>query len=92
VAGERRVAVRARHPEVVGAPATGEVLACSGVSLVYYVGGQQVAETWIPAGDRPSVTDDELLIDALRRAVLWNEPTSRPPRPSSRNAVTSLTT
>ena len=70
---ERRVVVRAQRREVVGDPATGEVLSCSGVSLVYHIGGQQIAETWIPVGEQPSFTDDELLIDALRRAVLWNQ-------------------
>lgn len=85
MAGERRVAVRAQRREVLGDPATDEVLTCSGVSLVYYVDGRRVTEAWIPAGDQPSVTDDERLIDALRRAVLWDKPAGQPSCPQ--NAV-----
>jgi hypothetical protein len=73
--------VHAQRREVVGDLATGEVLSCSGVSLAYCIGGQQIAEIWIPAGEQPSFTDDELLIDALRRAVLWNQHADRMPRP-----------
>jgi hypothetical protein len=92
VNGERRVAVRAHHREVAGDPAHGEVLAYPGVSLVYYLDGQHVAETWIPAGDQPSLSDDVRLISALRHAVLWNASDGRLPQPHPRDAMTPLAT
>jgi hypothetical protein len=92
VNGERRVAVRAHHREFAVDPAHGEVLPYPGISVVYYVDGQQVAETWIPAGEQPSLSDDERLIAALRHAVLWNALAARSPQPDPRGAMTPLAT
>jgi hypothetical protein len=72
VAGEQRVVVRAQHREVLGDAAAGEILACSGIGLAYYVDDRKVGEVWVPAGDRPGVAD-ERLIEALHQAVCWNE-------------------
>ena len=48
-----------------------------GILLVGYEGDTPVGERWIPFGDNPTEEDDERLIEALRRALLWqqHEPT-----------------
>lgn len=88
MADERRVVVRAQRREVLGDQEAGEILSYPGVGFVFYVGGRQVDESWVPVGDQPSTADDELLIEVLRSAVRWNETAGRPPRPGSRDAMT----
>ncbi|HJQ47310.1 MAG TPA: hypothetical protein VJ870_13495 [Amycolatopsis sp.] len=48
-----------------------------GILLVGYEDGVEVGERWIPFGENPTHEDDERLIEALRRALLWqhHEPT-----------------
>ncbi|MET8848459.1 hypothetical protein [Amycolatopsis sp. NPDC004625] len=92
MAGHRRVVVRAQHREVLGDPATGELLTCPGIDLTFYAYGRQVGDVWVPAGDQPDAADDELLIEALHRAVCWDEDHQLAAGPGSRNAMISPAT
>ena len=42
-----------------------------GLSLLRTVEGRVIEELWLPQGEDASDTDDEVLIAALRDAVLW---------------------
>lgn len=52
-----------------------ETLAYTGVILAYHKGGAVVAKTWVPVGQEPTFTDDELLMAALGTAWRWNQRT-----------------
>ncbi|HEY2063878.1 MAG TPA: hypothetical protein VGH57_36265 [Amycolatopsis sp.] len=51
-----------------------------GIVICSYDEGHLVGERWIPLGVEPSEEDDEVLIEQLRAAMLWQA--RRPPRQS----------
>ncbi|MDT8916140.1 hypothetical protein [Amycolatopsis sp. PS_44_ISF1] len=51
-------------------------LSYPGIAISNYDEGHLVGERWIPLGADPSEQDDELLIEQLRAAMLWQD---RPP-------------
>ncbi|KZB79901.1 hypothetical protein AVL48_14515 [Amycolatopsis regifaucium] len=48
-------------------------LSYPGVTLIHRRGDFVVGEAWVPVGDEPTFTDDEVLIDALRAAWCWTK-------------------
>lgn len=72
--GTRAVCVRLQHKRV--GPVTGEQvnsLSYPGILLTAYEDGRQVGEHWVPVGDEPTEEDDEQLVQALHRALRWQE-------------------
>ncbi|MGW4487488.1 hypothetical protein ACWEOE_27030 [Amycolatopsis sp. NPDC004368] len=53
-------------------------LSYDGIVISNYDHGDLVSERWIPLGTEPSEEDDEVLIEQLRAAMLWQART--PPR------------
>jgi hypothetical protein len=51
-----------------------------GIVICSYDEGRLVGERWIPLGVEPSEEDDEVLIEQLRAAMLWQA--RRPPQES----------
>jgi len=49
----------------------GETFTYDGLSLVRHEPGRPDHETWLPLGDEPSEADDEAMIAALHKALLW---------------------
>ncbi|MET7996672.1 hypothetical protein ABZU76_37895 [Amycolatopsis sp. NPDC005232] len=83
----RWVSVRLQHRQVrVDEPCcTGECrgecsadLSYDGIVISNYDEGALVSERWIPLGAEPSEEDDEVLIEQLRAAMLWQA--RRPPK------------
>ncbi|SEP50322.1 hypothetical protein [Amycolatopsis saalfeldensis] len=58
---------------------TGELsMSYPGIVICSYDEGRLVGERWIPLGAEPSEEDDEVLIEQLRAAMLWQA--GRPPQ------------
>ncbi|WP_191248391.1 hypothetical protein [Amycolatopsis deserti] len=66
-----RVAMHLRRVDVDGPDGEPVTLSYPGMLLTGYEDGCKVCERWIPLGGEPSVADDEVLIDALHAAMLW---------------------
>ncbi|MBB4685642.1 hypothetical protein [Amycolatopsis jiangsuensis] len=60
------VCLQRRHVRCDGA-----ALSYAGILISRYDNGELVAQRWIPLGADPSEEDDELLIEQLRAALLW---------------------
>ncbi|MBB2934328.1 hypothetical protein FHX82_001348 [Amycolatopsis bartoniae] len=67
-----RVALQLKHVTVDagGRPVS---LSYPGILLAGYEDGALVAQRWVPFGEDPSEEDDEKLVEALHKAVLWEE-------------------
>ncbi|WP_236789036.1 hypothetical protein [Amycolatopsis sp. GM8] len=48
-------------------------LSYPGILLTGFEDGQQAWERWVPFGEHPTEEDDERLIQALHRALLWQQ-------------------
>ncbi|QRP44640.1 hypothetical protein [Amycolatopsis sp. FDAARGOS 1241] len=58
----------------------GLTMSYDGIAISNYADGELVSERWIPLGAEPSEEDDEVLIEQLRAAMLWQ---SHPPPQST---------
>ncbi|GHF21336.1 hypothetical protein GCM10017786_64120 [Amycolatopsis deserti] len=65
------MAMHLRRVDVDGPDGEPVTLSYPGMLLTGYEDGCKVCERWIPLGGEPSVADDEVLIDALHAAMLW---------------------
>ncbi len=66
-----RILARQRVVRVSFDDGTTATIAYPGIAFVFRAAGRRPREVWLAQGDDPSDGDDELLIDALRRAFLW---------------------
>ncbi|WP_370949352.1 hypothetical protein AB5J62_17900 [Amycolatopsis sp. cg5] len=64
-----------RGSRSVSLVATGrtETLHYPGLVFTRCIDDQVAAEKWLPQSEDPSERDDELLIEALREAMLWSD-------------------
>ena len=67
-----RVALQLKHV-TVDAGRCPVSLSYPGILLAGYEDGGLVAQRWVPFGEDPSEEDDERLVEALHRAILWEE-------------------
>ncbi|HWD01697.1 MAG TPA: hypothetical protein VG674_04460 [Amycolatopsis sp.] len=73
--GGRWVSVRLQrrhvHVDDPGCADPGRTMSYDGIVIGNYDRGELVSERWIPLGADPSEEDDEVLIEQLRAALLW---------------------
>lgn len=71
---ERAVSVEV-HLRCVTVDIAGQAVSLSypGILLTGFEDGKRVCERWVPFGDDPTEEDDERLLQALHRAVLWQD-------------------
>ena len=50
-----------------------ETVSYPGIALAHQCADQVVTHTWVPVGEEPTFSDDEVLIAALRDAWRWNQ-------------------